>query len=200
MDTQQVVDQMGSELQVPLRPQVIVSLVPSQTELLYDLGLKDQIGGVTKFCIHPKDKGGQVLKVGGTKRFDFKKIDEINPDIIIGNKEENYQEGIFKLKESYPVWMSDIRTLDDALEMIHQVGYITGKHLKASALINAIKSGFAGIKKHKPKRALYFIWRKPYMVAGKGTFIDEMLSELGFINAAKEERYPELDISAIKNL
>ncbi|MEP2771770.1 MAG: helical backbone metal receptor [Fulvivirga sp.] len=198
MHKQVVRDQMGFDVEAPIRPQAIVSLVPSQTELLFDLGLEKLIKGVTKFCIHPHDKVSGLPKIGGTKNFNFEAIDEINPDLIIGNKEENYQEGITKLKEKYPVWMSDISTVEGALEMIKQLGKVTGKTLEASTLSNAIESGFAGLQKKNPKRTLYLIWRNPYMVAGKETFIDEMLSHIGLENAAKENRYPELSPSEIK--
>lgn len=200
MHKQIVRDQMGYDVEAPIRPQAIVSLVPSQTELLFDLGLEKQIKGVTKFCIHPHDKVTELPKIGGTKNFNFDAIDAINPDLIIGNKEENYQEGITKLKEKYPVWMSDINTLDGALTMISEIGKITGKQLEASTLGNAIKSGFAGLKPKEAKRTLYFIWRKPYMVAGKETFIDEMLTKIGLKNIVTDSRYPELSLSEIKKL
>ncbi|MDX5346763.1 MAG: helical backbone metal receptor, partial [Hymenobacteraceae bacterium] len=115
-------DQMNRQVSLPQPPQRIVSLVPSQTELLFDLGLDEHIIGVTKFCIHPQEKVQQKTKIGGTKNFNFDKIDALKPDLIIGNKEENYREGIEKLAEKYPVWMSDIFTLNDALEMMQQIG------------------------------------------------------------------------------
>ncbi len=200
MHMQTVRDQMGCDVKLPIRPQAIVSLVPSQTELLFDLGLEKQIKGVTKFCIHPHDKVIELPKIGGTKNFNFDAIDAINPDLIIGNKEENYQEGIEHLKEKYPVWMSDIYSIENALDMINQLGKVTGTQLEASTLSNAIKSGFAGLKPKETKRTLYFIWRKPYMVAGKETFIDEMLTKIGLRNIVTHSRYPELSPSEIKNL
>src|SRR5579863_4514221 len=111
-------DQLGTRLDIKIPPERIISLVPSQTELLFDLGLEEQIVGVTRFCVHPAEKVAMKVKVGGTKRFDFEKIASLNPDLIIGNKEENYLEGIEALRKEYPVWMSDIFTLKDALDMI----------------------------------------------------------------------------------
>lgn len=200
MEMHSVIDQMGFEIRVPKRPLKIVSLVPSQTELLFDLGLDKEIKGVTKFCIHPKQKVADVVKVGGTKNFNFDRIKEINPDLIIGNKEENYEEGISQLKKYFPVWMSDITTLEDATDMVHKVGLLTGKSLEASHLVDTVKAEFANLKKHKPKRTLYFIWRKPFMVAGVDTFINEMLTQIGLINAIDEKRYPELSETDIEKL
>ena len=187
-------DQLGRRVVVPYPPQRIVSLVPSQTELLYDLGLGAQVVGVTKFCIHPSQARQQATVIGGTKNFDFEKIAALKPDLILGNKEENYQEGVEQLAEQYPVWLSDISTLDGALRMIRQVGVLTATQAKAEALATEIASSFASLASTaSPVSAAYFIWRKPYMVAASGTFIDDMLARAGFTNAfATQNRYPEI--------
>lgn len=192
---------MGAEVVVPLNPKRIVSLVPSQTELLFDLGLDKQLQGITKFCIHPADKVKEKHIIGGTKKFRFEAIDELKPDLIIGNKEENYQEGIEKLKEKYPVWMSDIAGLADALQMIRSVGEITARQAEADQLAENIESSFSGLTKKAPKRVLYFIWQNPHMVVAGNTFIDEMLSRIGLRNAAAGlERYPEVTPDQIRAL
>src|SRR5690349_10451083 len=98
-------DQLGNTIQLSAYPKRIISLVPSQTEFLFHIGLRDEIVGITRFCIHPKDKVGAVEKIGGTKRFIIEKIKNLEPDLIIGNKEENYEEGIAELQKHYPVWM-----------------------------------------------------------------------------------------------
>ncbi|HEX8658834.1 MAG TPA: helical backbone metal receptor, partial [Hymenobacter sp.] len=90
-------DQMGRQVEVPFPPQRIISLVPSQTELLFDLGLAEKVVGVTKFCIHPAEARTKAVVIGGTKNFDFDKIASLKPDLIIANKEENYQSGIEQL-------------------------------------------------------------------------------------------------------
>jgi len=187
-----VTDQMGYDIEVPNSPQSIISLVPSQTELLYDLGLKDEIKGVTKFCIHPESAVREVPKIGGTKKFRFDTIKELKPDLLIGNKEENYKEGIEELKKEYPVWMSDVFDLSDALKMITDISVLVGKSEKGQEIVDNIREGFNQIEKKEPKRTLYFIWQKPYMVAGKSTFIDQMLQAIGLVNVIEEDRYPEL--------
>ncbi|OUJ73251.1 ABC transporter substrate-binding protein [Hymenobacter crusticola] len=187
-------DQLGRRVVVPFPPQRIVSLVPSQTELLFDLGLAARVVGVTKFCIHPSQARQQATVVGGTKNFDFEKIAALRPDLILGNKEENYQQGIEQLAEKYPVWLSDISTLEEALRMIRQVGMLTGTQAKAEALATVISGSFTNLAPTAlPVSVAYFIWRKPYMVAANGTFIDDMLRRAGFINVfAKQSRYPEV--------
>ncbi|MCC2547822.1 helical backbone metal receptor [Hymenobacter sp. BT175] len=189
-----VTDQMNRRVAVPFPPRRIVSLVPSQTELLYDLGLGEQVVGVTKFCIHPAEARKSAAVVGGTKNFNFDTIDALRPDLIIGNKEENYQAGIEQLAGKYPVWMSDIATLAESVDMIRRVGLVTGRKDAADTLAAAISSSFSVLEAGPALgTAAYFIWRKPYMVAATGTFIDDLLTRAGFTNAfAGLSRYPEV--------
>ena len=198
-------DQMQFEVQIPIFPQRIISLVPSQTELLFDLGLENQVLGITKFCIHPKEKTRQKIKIGGTKKFNFELIDSLQPDLIIGNKEENYKEGIEKLKEKYPVWMSDIADLDQAYDMMITLGEVTGKSNEAQHLVDKIKLGFEELKTiqfdQKKNSVAYFIWRKPYMLAGGGTFIHYILEACGWENAlVHTDRYPEITTDELREL
>jgi len=188
------IDQMGREVSFPYPPLRIVSLVPSQTELLFNLGLQKQVEGVTKFCIHPPDARHQASVIGGTKNFDFAKIKAARPDLIIGNKEENYQEGIAELAQHYPVWMSNVTDLPEALDMIRHLGTLTGKLHLADPLAAAIDHSFTKLRvPTAPQPAAYFIWRKPYMVAASGTFIDDMLRRAGFANVFTHlGRYPEV--------
>ncbi len=186
-----VTDQMGSAVNIPPLPQRIISLVPSQTELLFDLGLSDRIVGVTKFCIHPREKVKNIPLVGGTKNFNFATIAALQPDLIIGNKEENYQEGIIKLKEIYPVWLSDIADLEQALAMIQQIGNLTGTATEAQFLIQKIAGSFQNIPVALNIPTAYFIWRAPYLSVGHNTFIHQMLQTCGLRNVFSDlERYP----------
>ena len=172
----------------------IVSLVPSQTELLFALGLGERVVGVTKFCVHPPEARQMAAVVGGTKNFHFDKIDALRPNLILGNKEENYREGIERLATSYPLYLSDISTLPEALAMIREVGRLTGTVAPADALAQQIAADFAALKPPAaPVPAAYFIWRKPHMVAAAGTFIDDMLRRAGFANVFGHlSRYPEI--------
>ncbi len=178
---------------VPSPPKRIISIVPSQTELLFDLGLDEEIIGITKFCTHPVEKVKRRLKVGGTKKLNINQIKKLNPDLIIGNKEENEKDQIEELAKTFPVWMSDISNLDDAVDMIQRVGQLVGKEEEATQLASTITTSFDNLKiKSSSLKVAYLIWRKPYIVAGKGTFIDDMLKRCGLKNAFAMERYPEV--------
>ncbi|SDL10522.1 substrate-binding protein [Catalinimonas alkaloidigena] len=188
-----VVDQMGRCVAVPQRPQRIVSLVPSQTELLLDLGAP--VVGRTKFCVHPADHVTAIPVVGGTKQYRFDTIASLQPDLIIGNKEENEREGIEQLAARYPVWMSDIASLDDALRMIRAVGDLVAQPGRATALADEIARDFATLSPSAGvrSRVAYLIWKAPMMVAGQGTFIHEVLTWAGWANAFGDlPRYPEI--------
>lgn len=196
-----VIDQMERRVDVSEFPQRIISLVPSQTELLYDLGLGDRVVGITRFCIHPSNWRKEKIIIGGTKQYKFDLIAELNPDLIIGNKEENEQEGIAQLASQYPVWMSDIANLSEATSMIQSVGELVGKRSEARRFADEINERFANLQVALVKKeSLYLIWKQPYMAAGKGTFIDEMMRAAGFENVVIEDRYPELTIDQIKVL
>jgi len=187
------VDQMNRKVELPSTPKRIISIVPSQTELLFDLGLDEEIIGVTKFCIHPADRVKQKLKIGGTKVLNIKLIRELNPDLIIGNKEENEQSQVEELMQDFPVWMSDIANLDGAVDMIREVGEITEKGIEAEKLTKSIQANFEGLHINTTRlRVAYLIWRQPFIVAARGTFIDDMLKRCGLSNAFELDRYPEV--------
>lgn len=196
-----VQDQMGRTVNVLEHPQRIISLVPSQTELLFDLGLDQEIVGVTKFCLHPAAKTQSRQSIGGTKKFRFDVIDQLQPDLILGNKEENYREGIEQLAARYPVWMSDIHTLPDALEMIRAVGQITGQTDTAVSLADQIAAAFTDLPRAvRPYRTAYLIWQNPLMAAGNDTFIHDILSRIGLVNAlADDGRYPQLTVAQLQD-
>lgn len=138
-------DHIGNIISVPYPPATIVSLVPSQTELLASLGLDKQVAGITKFCVYPAGWLKTKRIVGGTKNFHFDVIDELKPDIILANKEENYREGIEQLKVNYPVWVSDINTWDDSLSMIRDIGLLTGKEREAANILERVRESFASL-------------------------------------------------------
>ncbi|MEL6533877.1 MAG: helical backbone metal receptor [Bacteroidota bacterium] len=196
-----VTDQVRRTVSFVPAPQRIVSLVPSQTEYLFDLGLNQEVVGITKFCIHPKEKFKLTEKIGGTKRFQFDKIERLQPDLILGNKEENYQQGIDRLTARFPVWLSDIITLPDALDMMRAIGDLVGKTERAREIVGRVQRSFTQPIKAPRKRALYFIWRSPYMVAGRDTFIHHMMDMAGFENVMPEgTRYPELTLEDVMAL
>jgi len=192
MEKRTFVDQMGRSVEVPFPPKRIISLVPSLTELLHDLGLEEEVVGITKFCIYPENWFKNKQRIGGTKQLNLTDILALKPDLIIGNKEENTQVDIDFLGARFPVWMSDISTFDQALKMIHQVGEICNKSEKAQKLTQSIGEKFNRLGNiGKGRSALYFIWDKPGFVVGNSTFIDSILTKIGFVNGCKLSRYPD---------
>ncbi len=188
-------DQMQRAVSLLHPPKRIVSLVPSQTELLYDLGLEEEVLGITKFCLRPSHWFHSKKRVGGTKKLNLDAIDALQPDLIIGNKEENEKQQIEILEKKYSVWMSDVATFQDALRMIILIGELVDKKDAAKRITTEIETRFANLPKasNLKRRAAYIIWRDPYMVAASGTFIDEMLRLSGFENIFhSKSRYPEI--------
>jgi len=193
-------DQLKREIQLKKTPKRIISLVPSQTELLVDLGLEASIVGVTKFCVHPKHLRISKAVVGGTKQINLEKIKALRPDIILCNKEENTKEIIESLEAIAPIHVSDIYNLEDCFELITMYGEIFNIKRTTSTLVaniqlerEAFQLQYQDIDKLK---VAYFIWKKPWMVAASDNFIDAMITEAGFINSySNEKRYPEIDIN-----
>jgi len=174
-------------------PQRIVSLVPSQTELLWALGLQQEVVGITRFCVHPSDWRRTKSRVGGTKDFRVEQILALRPDWVLANKEENDQGRLSQLMMELPVWISDVRCIDSACAMMDSVGRITGRTEQALALTLQIQAGFQALcPPLTGRRVLYAIWRDPWMFAGADTFIDAVLRQLGAVNVAASwpGRYP----------
>lgn len=185
-------DQIGNNVKVPDDLRRIVSLVPSQSEFIWELGVQDILVGITRFCIHPAEMFQRVTRVGGTKKLNLQKIRDLRPDIIIGNKEENDREQIERLQEEFPVWMSDIVNLQDAYGMMYAIGNLLKQEIKAASIINGIQHSLTEVKgRFTGLKVAYLIWHSPTMLAGRNTFINCMLEHLGFINvAAGIQRYP----------
>ena len=198
-----VTDMMGRTVALPARPVRIVSLVPSQTELLFELGLDEEVVGITKFCVHPEEWFRSKRRVGGTKTVHRHIIDELQPDLIIANKEENTREQIEELASVYPVWISDITTVGHALQMIEQVGIITGRGAAAAELVGELAVGFAGlpVASKRLRKVAYYIWKDPWMCAGGDTFISDVISKMGWLNVCEHlPRYPEVNLQDLHAL
>lgn len=208
-------DQTGYELNLELLKTIpqedlrIVSVVPSQTELLYDLGLKNQIVGLTKFCIEPSilENSNQKwfelkTKIGGTKNIDIKKVRNLKPHLIIASKEENEKGQIEELRNYFSVYTSDVCDINSSLEMIEHIGILTKTESKAKDIVSDIQFNFSKISLPTvQKKAAYFIWKNPYMSVGGDTFIHQMIEAAGFENVtSKFSRYPVIVIETLKEL
>ncbi len=196
-------DQIGNSHSFENAPKRIVSLVPSQTELLYDLGLEENIVGITKFCVHPYHFKSTKKIVGGTKKVHLEKIRLLQPDIIICNKEENTLEIVESLQSIAPVWVTNIITIEDNLEMISQFGKLFNKRTEAQKWTDKIEFAYKDfqsfISEKEIQKVAYFIWKNPYMVTGSDNFINEMLKLNHFKNIYEERgRYPEIIIQKMR--
>lgn len=190
----------NSTFSIDYIPKRIISLVPSQTELLYDLGLENSIVGLTKFCVHPDHARKTKTIVGGTKTIHLEKIKALSPDIILCNKEENTREIVEMCTKIAPTHVSDIFDLNDSKNLITAYGNLFSKKIEASYIIQKIDSQQKEFEKFIEKKDLlkvaYFIWRNPWMVAANSTFINYLLTINKFENIYGDlERYPEIDIT-----
>lgn len=196
-------DQVGNTIDIPASLGRIITVVPSQTELLFDLKLGTKIAGITKFCVHPQHAKSEKTIVGGTKNLKLEKIASLNPDFILANKEENDREQIEWLKARFPTYISDVRSLETALDMIRDVGRVTITDDLAQEIIQTISNRFEKIDlaMHRPSVA-YLIWKNPWMTVNKDTFIHDMLQRAGFNNVfadRTESRYPILSDSDLRS-
>ena len=184
-------------------PRRIISLCPSITETLYELGLNDLVVGRTSYCIHPEEKVKGATVIGGTKQVDVNLIRELKPDLIITDKEETPKEVAEVLMEEFPLFIFDVQNYNHALKMIDVLGEITNQEEKAKSMVSSIEEEFAFLPGVDNNRVAYLIWRKPYMAAAKNTFISAMLDKCGFYNVLldyKEERYPAVTAEELREL
>ncbi len=182
----------------------VVSLVPSQTELLHDLGLKEEVIGITKFCVHPNEWYQNKTRIGGTKNVNIKSIHKLNPDLIIGNKEENVKEQVEELSRHYNVHVTEVNNLPDALNMINEIGSLIGKRKEALHISKKISREFRNLQdtitEKKKIKSAYLIWKDPLMAVGGDTFINDMMQYCGLENIfSSAKRYPEISLEDLKN-
>jgi len=196
------IDQINNTILLSSIPKRIVSLVPSITELLVDLGLEKNLVGITKFCVEPIRLKTQCEIIGGTKNIHIDKIKELKPDFIIANKEENNEKDILELMKFSKVWISNIKTLNDNFQLISHLGNIFNKNFEANKIITKTKTTFNNLNfsKIKDKEVLYLIWKKPFMSVGTDTFIHEILTKIGLKNSIKENRYPVVNLENHKKV
>ncbi|MBT3302784.1 MAG: ABC transporter substrate-binding protein [Bacteroidetes bacterium] len=194
------IDQIGNKVAISSKLERIISTVPSQTELLCFLGMTDKIVGITDFCIHPKEKLEKKTKIGGTKNLDLQKIRELKPDLIISSKEENEKEQIDEISKEFPVWVSDVKSLEDAYKMIERLGAVCNRLDLAQNTSSSIHSGMDLLYSKTDIKIAYLIWENPFMVAAGGTYINDVIKKLGFVNVfSHKKRYPQITSKELKD-
>jgi ABC-type Fe3+-hydroxamate transport system substrate-binding protein len=174
----------------------VVSLVPSITEALFDLGLSEnEVIGRTKFCIHPENKVKNVPVIGGTKNINIDKIRALQPDLILANKEENIKEQVEALMDDFKVIVTNVETIEDNYYLLKTLGNLFNKEERAQQFNLKIYEVLEQAKLNSAIKAAYLIWKNPYMTIGSDTFIHRILSEIGFENIFKNRtRYPEIQM------
>lgn len=184
----------------------IISLVPSITELLSDLGLAQEVIGITKFCVHPRQWLHEKVRIGGTKNIHVEEIIALSPDLVIANREENMQSQVEAIANEIPVFLTDVTTIKDALQMIAEIGALTGKDKRAHEMVNQVASQLSTRPTHPTNPTIpttptiYLIWKDPYMSVGGDTFISHMMQAAGFQNVlAGKKRYPQISINEINS-
>lgn len=193
-----VTDARNRDVTLSSPPKRIVSLVPSQTELLASLGLEENVVGVTRFCELPEHWRKEKTIVGGTKQVDVDTVRELDPDFVLANYEENTAEDVEALDSLAPVFVTAVKTVTEALDMIRTVGALTGTSDQTSTLVGRIISRFQSLPDFPSLRAVFLIWRDPYMTVGGDTFIHDIMSRAGFENAFGDRtRYPKVSLEEI---
>ena len=171
----------------------IISLVPSLTELLIDLGLENQLIGRTKFCIHPDKVVKLIPSIGGTKNPNIEKILALNPDLIIANKEENRKEDVQQLSKQVKVVVTEIDTVNEALEWIIKLGKLLQVEQGSEGIVTEIKHSMNDIPESRSVRTAYFIWKDPWMTIRNDTYIHNVMSRYNLANIfCDQTRYPTI--------
>ncbi|MCL1674387.1 ABC transporter substrate-binding protein [Elizabethkingia meningoseptica] len=176
----------------------IVSLVPSLTESLLDFGIQNIVGR-TKFCIHPKELVSSIEIIGGTKNLHLEKIQQLQPDLILANKEENTKEQVEILMQNFNVWLTNIENIEDNYYFLKNLGNMFNQKEKAQAFNLKIYDIFNTCKLDQKIKAAYLIWKNPYMTIGSDTFIHHILHQLGFENIfSGQKRYPVIEMQDLQ--
>ena len=199
-----LVDASGVALAAGSSPQRIVSLIPSTTELLCDLGLADRLVGVTAYCVEPREVVRSKTRVGGEKDPDLERIRSLAPDLVVANVEENVQAHVETLREwGIRVWVTYPRAVADSLRMIRELGEVTGASAPATALLHQLEPLVARARAAAAARpsvpVFYAIWRSPYMTIGADTYLSDVLATCGAANVFgdRPERYPAVTLDEV---
>ena len=188
----EITDQSGRVVKLVKIPERIVSLAPSNTEILYALGLEDKIAGVTEYCNYPPDAKEKPV-IGGFSTPDLEKLIAASPDLVLATS-MHQKKVIPRLQEmGIPVVTLDPKSLDGILESISLVGTVTGKEKEASSVVAEMRTKIKSVTDktdnllptQKP-RVLYITWHNPLMAAGQGTIQDELIRKAGGVNIAHD--------------
>ncbi len=182
----------------------IISLCPSLTELVFDLGLGGSLVGRTKFCVHPAPQVDAIEKVGGTKNPKIARIVELAPDIVLMNEEENRLEDAEALRSAgINCHTSMPRTITETAAMVRSIGSALGTAGPAEVIARDIETRGAEVagRAQEPVRYVYLIWREPWMTINNDTFVHALLANAGGVNVFGKlpDRYPTITLLQIRD-
>lgn len=199
--TYEVTDHLDRKVVLPKSPKRIISICPAITETLFSLGLEKEVVGRTKYCIFPQQTIETVPIVGGTKEVNLSKVRDLQPDLIFAEKEENTEEMVNELEKIAPVFVLEVKSIQDAYRLFTTLGEVTATPETAILLLASCQKSFQSIEGRVNRKAAYIIWRKPYMVVGGSTYINDVLHVMGYQNpfTNEESRYPEVTKEQLAN-
>ncbi|TDC56320.1 cobalamin-binding protein [Actinomadura sp. KC345] len=189
-------DDTGAPVPVPDRVRRVVSIVPSLTESVA-VTAPGLLAGATDWCTHPA--GLDVPRVRGTKNPDLERIAELRPDVVLGNTEENRPADVGAMRAAgIPVWMTEIRTVDEALSSLRRM-LTEACRVPVPGWLDEASRVWAGVAPGAPRAAVIPVWRRPWMVVGRDTFTGDVLSRLGVSNlyGGHPERYPKVPLDEL---
>ncbi len=198
-----LVDAAGTRHAPARRAARIVSLVPSITELVCDLGLAAQLVGRTGFCVHPREVVLRIPKIGGTKDVDLDKLRALRPTHVILNIDENRKEDARALAEFVPelIVTHPLAPLDN-LALYRLIGGIFRREDQAEALCGEFEAAYAALQSaaraFRPDRVLYLIWKNPWMTVSRDTYVSRMLALVKWetVPATCADRYPKIELDS----
>jgi len=174
----------------------IVSLVPSITETLFDIGAGDSVVGITDFCIFPPDL--DLPRVGGTKNPRVEDIRALKPDLVHMNLEENLEKHARAIEEFAPVFVTEPKTVRDVIRLLGTLGELHGRRDDAARIANDIATELAQMPRHDFTFAVA-IWKKPWMWCGGDTYVSNLVECAGGRNVLRDERrYPAHEPESIE--
>lgn len=199
-----LIDDLGRMIYFKKPPRKVVSLCPSVTETLFDLGLDDLVVGRTDYCVHPEDKMRAVQSVGGPKSVSLRTVETLLPDVVLAVKEENDKKTLESLASLYyKCVIFDINCVEDALKMIGAIGELFDRRERAAAMCASIKDSFGRVGRAAGSPSfIYMTWSSPYIAAGTGNYINSLLTGFGFNNclSGSFRRYVRMELNELKRL
>ncbi len=196
-----VEDDVGNTVTLNARPQRIISLAPSHTEILYALGLGDRMVGVTEYCNYPPE-AAEKPKVGGFSDVDLEQVVGLEPDLVLATSLHTAEVVPALQERGIVVFVADPQTVLEVLETIRTIGHITGKDQAAEALIARMQERIDAVQAtigDAPRPTVFWELGPELYTAGPGSFLNDLILMAGGENIAADadSPWPQLNLEAI---